>query len=230
MRYIQKSRPPHEYTTWLQSKPRCGNKRLECSYREMRENIAVMEAIEKSLLEEQGYLCCYTGIRVDDEDYHVEHLKPQSLCSNNEDIEYRNILVAYPKGGCAFGAHAKDNWYDPHLMVSPLNPSCGRRFAFDRSGEVSPANPRDLAARTTIQRLHLDHKGLTDMRKGAIDGLLAGTRARGIKWLERVAREYSQMTPGQPLAEFCFVIQQTADQLLQQAERERSRQNSRSSR
>jgi uncharacterized protein (TIGR02646 family) len=192
----------------------------------MRENTAVIEAVERSLLKEQGHLCCYTGIRVDNGNYHVEHLKPQKCCIANEDIDYKNILVAYPRDGCAFGAHAKGDWHQPELMVSPLDPSCSGRFAYGISGEVSPANPSDLAAHTTIQRLRLNHQALAGMRRAAIEGLLARAPAMGTRKLERIAREYSQVTPGQPLAEFCFVIQQVADQLLQRARRERSARGS----
>lgn len=36
------------------------------------------QAVKKSLMAEQGYICCYCERRLQDGDSHIEHLRPQS--------------------------------------------------------------------------------------------------------------------------------------------------------
>ncbi|MBK7994613.1 MAG: hypothetical protein IPK14_14885 [Blastocatellia bacterium] len=70
-------------------------KGLSCSYDNMERS--VKNVVHNSLIKEQGSICCYTGIRISVDSSHIEHLKPQTICVGNEDVEYNNLLAAYPR-------------------------------------------------------------------------------------------------------------------------------------
>src|SRR6266542_5989051 len=117
MRYIKKRSAPKELRQWFAGQPIAGGGRINCRYGDMPGE--VKDVVRQRLLEEQGWLCCYTGRRVGTKSSHIEHLKPQSRCEGHEDIAYGNLLAAYPglDERSPYGAHAKADWYDPALMV-----------------------------------------------------------------------------------------------------------------
>jgi len=49
--------------------------------------------IRDSLLEEQGYLCAYCMRRIDKESTRIEHWKPENLLSEQERMDYSNMLA-----------------------------------------------------------------------------------------------------------------------------------------
>ncbi|MEM8534816.1 MAG: retron system putative HNH endonuclease [Chloroflexota bacterium] len=218
MRYIAKKEPPHELRRWSSEQPvNDDGERINCKYDDMPG--AVKTVVKQHLLEEQGYLCCYTGIYISDERSHIEHFKPQSRCEGYEDIAYDNLLAAYPGGNQArslFGAHAKADWYDPDLMISPLIENCDKRFRFNQFGKIAPVHQTDMAARETITRLGLDHDSLTDMRRQAIQtALFRNKQPLTEKALERIIQSYCEPhSHSRHIRPFCFVIQQAAVDLL----------------
>jgi uncharacterized protein (TIGR02646 family) len=225
MKHIVKKEPPHELRLWFTGQPVDDDgEPINCKYGDMPGEVKA--AVKQHLLEEQGYLCCYTGIRISDERSHIEHLKPQSRCEGYEDIEYRNLLAAYPgihPQQSPFGAHAKADWYDADFMVSPLIENCDKRFRFSQFGKVTAANQADSAARETITRLGLDHESLTDMRRQAIETALL-KRPLKEKALERIVQGYCEPNShSRQMHQFCFVIQQAAADLLERKRKEREK-------
>jgi len=77
MRTIPKTSPPRLLTQWKAAN--AGD--INYGYNLMRQDAAVREAVEDALLAEQGFLCAYTGMRIDRGLFHIEHLIPQSHCS-----------------------------------------------------------------------------------------------------------------------------------------------------
>lgn len=223
MKHIIKNSPPAELKSWFDGQLIDGQ-RLNCSYDDLPPE--VKQLIKQRLLAEQGYLCCYTGIRIDENRSHIEHLKPQALCQEHEDIDYHNLLAAFPENGraCQFGAVVKDNWYDENLLVSPLHGSCETRFGFDQYGRVRAANEGDDGVKTTIKKLGLDNGSLTEMRKQAIQAaLFPKNHKMSQKQLQFVIESYCQRDHDNKFRPFCFVIQHAADRLLRQAKRHRER-------
>ncbi len=112
---------------------------------------------------EQGGICCYFERRLDMNDSHIEHFRPQS--------EYPAYSLAYSNMLCSCldkcrkseprhcGA-LKGNWFDDQLLVSPFDPTCQKRFAFLARGEIRPNNDNDQAVVETIKRLGLGFKNL----------------------------------------------------------------------
>jgi hypothetical protein len=68
----------------------------------------------------------------------------------------------------------KGAWYDKHLLVSPLDPTCTDFFRFTEAGEILPTHDlsKATAASTTIEKLGLDINKLRKLRESAIEGVL----------------------------------------------------------
>ena len=225
MKHIHKGSPPRELRDWFEDQAVEEGRRINCGYDDMPTN--VKDAVKKHLLDEQGGLCCYTGLRIASENSHIEHFKPQKLCTDHEDVAHTNLLAAYPGASakrCPFGAHAKDDWYDEQLLVSPFHQRCESQFLFKPSGAVDSSDKRDAAALKTIQRLRLNHPSLKEIRQHAIDEALSpGNRLLSKAQLQRlIERLYSRDTNGRFPA-FCFVIKDAAQDLIRKAERARKR-------
>ncbi len=197
MKYIQKRNAPAELRRWLESQPVKDGKPINSGYGDMPGE--VKQVVKQRLLQEQGCLCCYTGLRIDENKSHIEHFKPQTLCVEHEDVDYRNLMAAYPNeqherqyGPCKFGAHRKDNWYDQALLISPLHGDCESHFKFDVFGKISPTRGEDSAAVETIHRLGLADSSLTELRRQAIETALfrSAHQPLSAQQLEKIARSY----------------------------------------
>jgi uncharacterized protein (TIGR02646 family) len=223
MKHIIKGKTPSELKRWFRNQPIFDGEPINCGYADMPSE--VKQVIKQRLLDEQGGLCCYTGLRVKETTSHIEHLKPQSQCQNHEDVEYNNLLAAYPGPNahqCPYGAHAKADWYDAELLVTPLRGDCESRFRFDQSGHIKPANENDLAATRTIKQLCLDHESLTDLRKQAIvEALIRKNKPHSPAKLRQIIQKCYERNANGKFRPFCFVIVQAAEALLRKAERRR---------
>jgi uncharacterized protein (TIGR02646 family) len=161
----------------------------------------VKSEVLRRLLQEQGWICGYTGVRIAESTSHIEHIYPQTLCRQSDegvpalhgarrDIDYRNVIAAFPKGDIEwrdrypFGARSRRDWYDEALFVHPLRVDCEKQFLYGLSGTIEPADgAADGPAATTIRMLNLDDRRrdvngdivdngpLTDMRRAAIEAL-----------------------------------------------------------
>lgn len=173
MKYIEKGEEPESFTTWkalARTTPNWGYTYLQNP--EKRE-------VHDSLLQEQGYICCYCGMRIARASSHIEHLKPQSATDSDLSVDYSNLLASCqrerePKKPIHCGV-AKDDWYDENLMVSPLQPNCTDFFIYTDDGQILETDTpeKKAAAATTIHRLCLNIPKLIAMRKEVIKNLLA---------------------------------------------------------
>lgn len=189
MKHIVKKNPPPSLIKWY------GNEKgLNRAYKKGSLDATILEDIRKNLLNEQGYLCCYTCKRIDLNSSHIEHIKPQTVSRHNrkngiedyDDVKYRNMLAAYPlrafetdqKTGkekhikCKFGAEARD---DKKLPIIPLQKNCEQRFSYNALGNIYPTNKKDVDARMTIELLKLDHEDLIRERKAVFRAVLSQT-------------------------------------------------------
>lgn len=209
---------------------------MECTYEEMRRDPAVVNAVEDSLLAEQGELCAYTGIRIakreDKPSFHLEHLRPQRHCSAGQDTDYGNLVACWPRPNCTvnaeYGARKKDHWPSPaeeHLFLSPLREGCGQRIVFNRMGEVQAVSEGDSAAKETIARLGLDHPELTELRRKEIEGALRSLSgnsalARARKLRREMQQDLAALQRGEAaqLMPFCFAIERALERRIKQLE------------
>ncbi|MCI0376292.1 MAG: TIGR02646 family protein [Gemmataceae bacterium] len=191
--------------------------------------VELRATVKVALVREQRGLCAYTGIGIDSNNSHIEHLTPQEHCQNGEDVSYANLVACYPSpnsGYVAYGAHKKANWPSPderHLFVSPRSQGCEDRFAFNLRGEMAAANDCDGAAKVTIQKLGLNHQGLQARRQAAINATLEfrgkKTASLDLKLAKRRLGGLVQAEAGsQELEPFCFVLKQALGKHIKRLE------------
>ena len=213
MRQIQKHPEPKSLTEWrarFQNDVNFGYGLLPPAMR---------APVIESLLSEQGGLCAYTGRRIERDSCHIEHIKPQCHCARGEDVDYHNLVACHPApntGQAPYGAHPKQDWPSPadrSQFISPLDDHCEKRFRFSLRGEIESAQTNDLAAKTTIGKLRLDHPELVRLRKEAIDATLQmfgrGPASLSLKDARRRLTQFEQMESSTlPLEPFCFALKQ----------------------
>ena len=232
MRKIEKRNEPQALTQWRaahQADPAEGG--INYGYDELRQSPDVADGLMDSLLDEQGWLCAYTGRRVDKESAHIEHIVAQTHCERGQDVAYSNMVACWPQPNGPhgqYGAHEKGSWPSPAeaaLFVSPLTEGCEARFIFNQHGEISAAHPADAAAVTTIGKLKLDHKLLTALRRSEIDSVLGKTRNLTLKDARRrlngLQNDEAELNGGGSvqLNPYCFALKQALERFIRAGER-----------
>ena len=202
MKYIVKQREPQAFTDWKAS----SNEDWQPTY----DNLAgePKRALKKTLMTEQGYICCYCERRLSDKDSHIEHFRPQSDPSVDP-LDYANMLCScqnqIKKGEPRHCGNLKDNWFDQNLLVSPLDPECEGRFSFTGDGGIQPATEDDEAAETTIIKLGLGIPKLNDLRSKAIEPFLDESLSH--QDFRDFVSGYLKKDASGNLGEFCTTIQ-----------------------
>lgn len=180
--------------------------------------------LRRILLEEQGYVCCYTGHEIDLDRSHIEHVKAQSDCTALETLDFSIMLAAYPQPPkaketeCGYGARARKNKPVP---ITPIQVNCGEHFRYLVSGAVEPVDWSDTDAINTIQVLVLQNLRLREVRKSAIDEAIIQAIAdfadtdEIISYLTQLVDVMSQRNDDNHLPAFCFVIRSVALDLLE---------------
>lgn len=216
MKYITKKSQPQELIAWIKNKSKDERKssRLR-SYDDMPGD--VRKAVKDSLILEQGGICCYTGRRITLETSHIEHLKPQAKCEKDEDVDYSNLLAAYPSSNasteCKYGAHIKKDWYDEHQFVHPLRRDCEIRFRYHLNGKIGSSILNDEGVLATIQQLRLDHAELERMRESAIYTMLFEEELSETQ-VERIMNAMDDRDGNNNFRPFCFVLKQACEKYL----------------
>ena len=208
MKHIKKSQEPEKFTKWKALE----NDDWKPSWDE---NFQTPEKaiVHDALLKEQGYICCYCGIRITRETSHIEHLKPRSTYPNLA-LEYTNLIASCqgeseePPTVPVHCGHKKKYWYNENLMVSPLEINCADFFKYPASGEIQPTdNPgKKAVAETTIKKLALDIDKLQNMRRVAIDAALLATEGLTEIEIKLLAEGYKKLDVDGQYTPFCAAI------------------------
>jgi len=137
------------------------------------------ENLHKALLTEQGEICCYCNRRIELNDSHIEHLRPQNYPGklyNHLALDYQNLLSSCQRDGkkgeprhCGV---LKADWFEEPSFISPLEADCESKFGFTVDGQIFPTNEQDKASIETISRLGLKIDKLKAGRNRAIEGFL----------------------------------------------------------
>ncbi|BAY84194.1 hypothetical protein NIES267_36900 [Calothrix parasitica NIES-267] len=196
MKHIDKGSEPQSLTAY--------NKKVSASTKWKSFNRKVKNDVYDSILHEQGYICCYCGIRIHRKKCHIEHYRPKSKYTHLT-FDYSNLISSCqgedeqrPTKPVHCG-HKKGGWFDEGLMISPLDPNCSSYFRYTGAGEILPTQDplHQQAAETTIKMLALDINKLKKMRRKVVDGVIQATQdlsEEEIKelaeaWLERDTSE-----------------------------------------
>ncbi len=200
MKYIQKGKEPQNFSDWKATQKSLGfNYDYECLLNPEK------RSVHSSLLSEQGYICCYCCMRVEQSNSHIEHLAPQSKTDSELSVDYTNMLASCGRdpNWPEYCGNKKQNL---SIRVSPLQANCEEFFSYSSSGEILPttnnlAHPKD--AQTTIEVLGLNHY---DLMQGRIQALEALQGIMTQEEAELLAQVCQQMNPQGRYHPFCNAV------------------------
>jgi uncharacterized protein (TIGR02646 family) len=203
MKYIQKCEEPSSFTAWKAGELKIGLTPVYGNFRGEGKR-----ELHESLLTDQGYICCYCGMGISQENSHIEHLPSQSFFRSTNDpngpINYQHLLASC--GISKDSDHCGMKRKDKPIAISPLQTDCEAFFAYDASNgaiEAKGSSDQKTAASTTIATLNLDAQKLRTRRKVAID-----TAILTIEELteEEIVRLFKGKNQRGELIPFCFAI------------------------
>jgi len=170
MKYIEKREQPEELTRWIAntSNP---------NYRNFTKK-TIKKKIRKKLLEDQGYICCYCQKRLVEYpkggNVEIEHIKPQSNCTDIETVSYDNLLVSCDGSQKERNdlldekdRHCNNYRQNKPLYINLLDEDCENKISYDFNGGIYAVND-DTEVENTINNLNL--KILNSIRKAYIEG------------------------------------------------------------
>ncbi|MDR1349752.1 MAG: TIGR02646 family protein [Zoogloeaceae bacterium] len=168
MKHVVKGVEPEDFRAW--------KKRASVDWKPDYASLQNPEkrSLHKSLLQEQGWVCCYCGNRVSLDDSHIEHFHPQK-CYPESALEYGNLHASCTSnpGTPLHCGHAKGHRFDTSF-ISPLEPNCELRFIYGGiGGEIFSSNKTDAAATNMIDVLKLNIPILKNKRKALLNTILS---------------------------------------------------------
>lgn len=182
----------------------------------------VRDPVKKSLVEEQGFICCYCQSKIDiSERTIVEHLLPKERKEFScFQLYYTNLLASCDGGqgmraerdergrklNKRFPSNCDDNKGNNTIPISPLDPTCEEYFLYGEDGSIFPRSGEKNSdeyqkAEITIRVLNLDNHVLRAFRKAEFEGLMDYTIAELTVKIE----ELKAMTAGK-YYNFCAAI------------------------
>lgn len=202
MKYIRKNPEPGAFTRWKSVKRRLKNPMWQ-KLTNPTKNI-----VRNALIDEQGHICCYCGIRIDSKN-HIDHIMPRSI-HKSKMFDWNNLLVSCQRDPrppepkhCGWARKNKP------LKISPLDPDCENRFRYLANGRILPASSgskADEMAQEVIDDLNLDNEKLKILREGAINGVLAGIENLNESQLINLIAGYKQKDSNGRYSEFCMAV------------------------
>lgn len=178
--------------------------------------------LHQSLLDEQGRACCYCGRRISLPDSHIEHFRPQEL-RNDLALSYENLFASCIRetapGAPLHCGHAKGNEFDEAQHISPLDPTCERRFIYTLTGSILPTDKEDAQAHYMSKLLQLDLDFLRNRRLEALtrtfdEGFIGSATDDE---LEALAEAFRQPDANGNFDSFGHVLARFSEQLLARA-------------
>ena len=168
MKFIIKGDEPKELKNWKA----LANDDWKPTYADLRGDEKAV--VKKNLMEEQGYICCYCERRLEDNDSHIEHLRPQSD-PKVDPLDYGNMLCSCQNqlevGEPRHCGNLKEDWFDDDF-ISPLDQNCEENFSYIHDGRIQPFPEDNGASLQTITKLGLNIPKLSAQRRKAIEPFL----------------------------------------------------------
>lgn len=221
MRRIIKNAEPVEFINWKNNFIIANGR--AATYEDLRGDPYLH--LKESLLNEQGYICCYCERQIGQQQYlqdcDIEHFMPRNpdprelsatecrICRDAQ-LTYTNLFASC-KGEEAYSAdhcnHKKDNWFDFKDCISPIDMRIGGIFGFRLNGEIFIINS---IGQKMASHLNLSSYVLESQRKAAFDTVLDiefedEDLLFDKDYVEAVIEDYDNMQEGK-YAEFCSMI------------------------
>lgn len=193
MRYIDKTvnKAPDVYNKGLKKKALDkasilaglqGTRSGDSLFRSVKHMWQFKDIFKRSLIREQGYVCCYCGCSIECDNVTIEHVLPKGKYRHLVG-EYENLLVScqggrdipedevtgvplYTRG--FYLQHCDASKGETEIPIKPYDKDCESRFTYEIDGTIS-CNPADADAQTTISVLQLDCPYLQQSRKDEIE-------------------------------------------------------------
>ncbi|WP_122251955.1 retron system putative HNH endonuclease [Pseudomonas kitaguniensis] len=210
MKRVIKGTEPVSFTEWKALE----NEQWTPTYRDLKH--PQKKQLHTSLLNEQGYACCYCGDKITLDSSHIEHFRPQKHF-RHLGLEYINLHASCqgetetPKP--AHCGHSKKSDFCEDTHISPLEDDCENRFKFTLLGEIKGND--DSPAESMINLLALDIEFLNSRRKEKLEGIFDNAFLADftMEELETIIQRSRQPLSGQYEA-FDHVVARYAEQLL----------------
>lgn len=222
MRWIKKNPEPVHFINWKQNFKKANGR--EAVYDDLVGTDEYFQ-LKRSLLKEQGYICCYCEKQIGQERYlrdcDIEHFMPRhpdskmlsisecNLCKGAQ-LTYTNLFISC-KGEDAFSAdhcnHKKDNWFNFKTCISPADPAIRKIFGFKLNGKIFVKNP---SGQEMANHLNLNSYVLEEQRKAALDTVLEEEfededLLSDVDYVEAIVEDFDSMHDGM-FTEFCSMI------------------------
>jgi uncharacterized protein (TIGR02646 family) len=172
MRHICKGKEPEKFSAWKAIA--CNTSNYHYRYLQNPEK----RELHQELLQQQGYICCYCERQIELMNSHIEHLKPQKYCTNEETIDFTNLLACCQGEGetSPKPEHCGQKRGNKELKITPIDPACTQAFVFTQNGQIfaSSDSATQEAATSTIDVLGLNVRKLQRIRERAIRQSLEG--------------------------------------------------------
>ena len=203
MRHIEKNEPPEVFNEFCKTPDVC----FESLSGEPK------RALRRRLLEDQGYICCYCGCRIEDDEHtKIEHIKCQERYGALS-LDYNNMLASCDGGEYdranrkrpRHQSHCDAKKGDDDIPVSPLDPNVEGLITYFEDGTVKGSG----SGIELIKTLGLDVKYLESRRRNIIEEYMKEPHED----LEAELNWFRSMHDGK-LEEFCFVLEQCASMLV----------------
>ena len=206
MKHITKQAEPQAFIDWKAT----GTKTFKDLHK-----TALKQELKEALIEEQGAICCYCESTILLDNSHIEHFKPRETFPNDQ-LDYSNLLCScqrqLSKGEDRHCGNSKENWYDPNLLVSPLDTDCEKRFTYTKRGKIKAASKTDDAAKETMNHLKLNIPKLNASRQKAIDPFL--DEDLSVSDLKHLVSDYLKADSNGYFSEFHTTIHQLFGEYL----------------
>ncbi|WP_150140964.1 retron system putative HNH endonuclease [Candidatus Enterovibrio escicola] len=160
MRFIEKGCEPDSFLQWKE----LADDDWQPSYNDLRN--PQKQDVFDALIRDQRGLCCYCESILKENDYHLEHLNPQSA-GDGDALDFANFLCScLRKTEKDDPLHCGQKKGNEVLLVTPLQSDCQSHFTFTGDGSIE-GNCDE--ANSTIKILGLDIPKLKMLREGVLD-------------------------------------------------------------
>ena len=170
MKWINKGPEPNDFSEWKAQDKMASNPNWN------RVPAKQKESVHRSLMYEQGFICCYCERAVFKNDSHIEHFRPKNKRKYPElQFDYDNLLCSCQRdpmrGEPRHCGHKKGSWFNEKQLVSPMAKDCEEKFKFLGDGQILP-DKGDAAAKVIIEKLGLNIPKLRAFRSAAVEAVM----------------------------------------------------------
>lgn len=134
------------------------------------DNYPEKDDLRKSLLKEQGYICCYCMSRIKLDEMKIEHWQPQTKYTSRQ-LDYKNLLGACMgnQGARPQNQHCDTRKGDSEITINPIegDKNCENLIKYRPDGKIYSD---DLSVNNDLnETLNLNLGFLKKNRKDALD-------------------------------------------------------------